>query len=222
MIPAGVRHALDLGGDPLAVFYPEPSVADLSNLARLGHAWNVRGQILVGQRPEIGILRELYENRRSLEFAEEALDDLVGFMQTDRGPPALDPRLARVIGWLATNPADLTSVGKLAEAQGLSVSRFLHLFSREIGVPFRRFRIWNRLRAASQLALAGCSLTDAAHSAGFTNSAHFARLHREMFGVTPSYTFRKLARVGNITSPKPKEVARLPNGKRSPVSAKWR
>jgi AraC-like DNA-binding protein len=202
VVPAGARHALDLGGDPLAVFYPEPNVAGLCNLARLGREWKVRGQILVGQRPELGIFRELYENRFSLEFAGEALDHLVGFMREDDGPPALDPRIARVVEWLGTNPADLTSVGKLAQAQALSVSRFLHLFTRDIGVPFRRFRIWNRLRAAARVALTGRSLTEAAHSAGFTDSAHFARLHRETFGVTPSYMFRKLARVGNISRPK--------------------
>jgi AraC-like DNA-binding protein len=134
----------------------------------------------------------------SLEFSSEALDHLVNFIQAIDGPPALDPRLARVLQWLNTNPADPTPAGHLAEVSGLSVSRFLHLFSQEIGVPFRRFRIWIRLRAASQMALSGRSLTDAAHSAGFSDSAHFARLHRDSFGVTPSYTFRKLARVGKI------------------------
>jgi AraC-like DNA-binding protein len=198
VIPAGVLHALDLGGDPLAVFYPEPNVADLSDLARLGRGWNVRGRILVGQRPVLGILREIYESQLSLAFAGEALEDLVRFMQRDDDPPLLDPRVARVVEWLGERPADLTSVIDLAEAQGLSASRFLHLFSRDIGVPFRRFRIWNRLRAAAQVALAGGSLTEAAHSAGFTDSAHFARLHRETFGVTPSYMFRKLARIGNL------------------------
>jgi hypothetical protein len=86
VIPAGVRHALDLGGDPLAVFYPEPNVADLSDLARLGRGWKMRGQIRMGQRPELGIFRELYENRFSLEFAGEALDQLVGFHAREGWP----------------------------------------------------------------------------------------------------------------------------------------
>jgi AraC-like DNA-binding protein len=197
VIPAGVPHALDLGGDPLTALYPEPKIAGLSGLARLGHGWNARGRILVGQQPELGIFRELYENKLSLAFAAEALEDLVGFMQDGR-PPALDPRVARVVEWLGDHPADLTSVVDLARAQGLSASRFLHLFSRDVGIAFRRFRIWNRLRAAAQVALAGGSLTEAAHSAGFTDSAHFARLHRATFGVTPSYMFRKLARIGKL------------------------
>ena len=48
-------------------------------------------------------------------------------------------------------------------------------------------------RAASSMALRGANLTDAAISAGFSDSAHFSRLHHETFGVTPSYS-RQAAR----------------------------
>lgn len=129
VIPAGVRHALDLAGDPLAVFYPDPNVAGVSDLARLGCAWEVHGRIRVGQQPELGLFREMYEDRFSLAFAGEALDELVAFMRQGQGLPLLDPRIVRVVEWFAANPADLTSVGVLAKAQGLSESRFLHLFS---------------------------------------------------------------------------------------------
>jgi AraC-like DNA-binding protein len=44
------------------------------------------------------------------------------------------------------------------------------------------------------VALRGANLTDAAISAGFSDSAHFSRLHRETFGVTPSYILGRLAR----------------------------
>jgi AraC-like DNA-binding protein len=47
---------------------------------------------------------------------------------------------------------------------------------------------------ASGMALRETNLTDAAISAGFSDSAHFSRLHRETFGVTPSYILGRLAR----------------------------
>jgi len=103
-------------------------------------------------------------------------------------------RALRVVEWLGRNPADLTPLEQLVKPDDLSVSHFLHLFSDEIGVPFRRFRIWNRLRAASGMALRGANLTDAAIGAGFSDSAHFSRLHRETFGVTPSYILGRLVR----------------------------
>jgi len=69
VIPAGVRHALELGGDPLAVFYPEPNVATASDLARFGTMWDVSGRILISQTAEAMAFRELYEDRTSLAFA---------------------------------------------------------------------------------------------------------------------------------------------------------
>jgi AraC-like DNA-binding protein len=194
VIPAGVRHALDGGDDPLAVFYPEPNVATFADLLRLGCLWDATGRILVGQTATLGPFREFYEDRDSLGFAGEMLDDLVQFLRARSGPPLLDPRIARVIEWLGHNPEDLTALDELVRSDGLSVSRFVHLFSKEVGVPFRRFRIWNRLRAAGSMTLRGANLTDAAISAGFSDSAHFSRLYRETFGVTPSYICSRLAR----------------------------
>jgi AraC-like DNA-binding protein len=201
VIPAGVSHALDLEGDPLAVFYPEPGIAGFSDLARLGRAWNTHGRVLVGQQPELKVFRELYENRRGLDFAAEALDALVDFMRSGGALVALDPRIARVVAGLDAHPDDLTPLATVAAAAGLSASRFQHLFTREIGVPFRHFRIWNRLRAALRLHLAGHSLTAAALAAGFADSAHFSRLYRRTWGATPSCIHRQVARGCAIASP---------------------
>lgn len=44
------------------------------------------------------------------------------------------------------------------------------------------------------MALRGDNLTDAAISAGFSDSAHYSRLHREAFGVTASRILGRLAR----------------------------
>src|ERR1051325_6492138 len=61
VVPAGVRHALDLGGDPLAVFYPEPNVATFSDLMRFGSAWDATGRILMTQTAALSPFRMLYE-----------------------------------------------------------------------------------------------------------------------------------------------------------------
>ena len=47
-------------------------------------------------------------------------------------------------------------------------------------------RLWLRLRRAVELLASAGSLTEAAHDAGFSDSAHLSRTFRKMFGVKPS------------------------------------
>jgi len=43
--------------------------------------------------------------------------------------------------------------------------------------------LWLRLMRAVERFAAGASLTDAAHEAGFADSAHLSRTFRRMFGI---------------------------------------
>lgn len=74
----------------------------------------------------------------------------------------------------------------LAKAIHRSPSRLAHRFREATGVPLRRYVLWCRLRAAVEAALRGSSLTEAAHVAGFADSAHLSRTFRAMFGNAPS------------------------------------
>src|SRR3712207_8098417 len=53
--------------------------------------------------------------------------------------------------------------------------RYRHLFVAEIGLPYRGYVLWLRLGRAVDVFAAGGSLTDAAHAAGFADSAHLSR-----------------------------------------------
>ncbi len=202
IIPAGFRHALDTGDEPVAVFYPEPHLARFCDLTRLGHGWDAEDKVLIGRHPDLSAFLELYESRDSLTFVGEALDDLLCFMRSREKASPIDPRIARVLERLEAAPDDLTAAANLAKTEGLSASRFQHLFSDQVGVPFRRFRIWNRVRATLSLALDGQSLTQAAHNSGFSDLAHFTRLHRDTFGVTATSTLRRVARIGAHLAPR--------------------
>jgi AraC-like DNA-binding protein len=111
----------------------------------------------------------------------------------------MDPRIARVVAGMAAAslggpPVESVSVARLAAAVGLSASRFQHLFTREAGVPFRRYRAWQRMRGAVAEIVRGRSFTEAAHAAGFADQAHFGHDFRRTFGAAPS---RSLAFVRN-------------------------
>jgi AraC-like DNA-binding protein len=57
------------------------------------------------------------------------------------------------------------------------------LFVEQTGVPFKTYLLWLRLVRAVELYSQGAnSLTDAAHAAGFADSAHFSRVFKRTFG----------------------------------------
>jgi AraC-like DNA-binding protein len=78
------------------------------------------------------------------------------------------------------------SLADLAGLGGLSAGRLRHLFVEQTGLPFKTYVLWLRLMKALEVAAAGESLTNAAHAAGFADSAHFSRTFRRMFGIAPA------------------------------------
>jgi AraC-like DNA-binding protein len=97
-----------------------------------------------------------------------------------------DPRIARVVRALLLDPDDAHSADEWAKTVGLSSSFFQHLFKQRVGVSFRRFRLWARIRIAVGHAMHGTSLTQAAMLAGFSSSAHLSTTFKDMFGISPS------------------------------------
>lgn len=68
----------------------------------------------------------------------------------------------------------------------LSTDRFRHLFVENVGINLRRYLLWLRIRKIGKMLSKGYSLTDSAHFAGFSDSAHFSKTFKENFGINPS------------------------------------
>jgi len=73
---------------------------------------------------------------------------------------------------------------EVAQQLALSESRFLHLFSEQLGIAWRPYLLWRRMMCAIQAILNNTSATEAAHLAGFSDSAHLSRTFRKTFGMT--------------------------------------
>lgn len=185
VVPAGIAYEFDMSGEPLAVLYLEPNVAGADSLVPLLRQRAEMGGALVGRDGELQLLRELYEDGNSARWVGPALSDLMGVVQR-RSAKAIDPRVARVVEALHRRYDDYAPAAQVAAAVGLSASRFQHLFTREVGVPFRRYRAWHRLRAAIREIVNGSSFAAAAHEAGFADQPHFAREFRRTFGAPAS------------------------------------
>ncbi len=73
----------------------------------------------------------------------------------------------------------------------LSPSRLRHLFVEQTGLAFKTYMLWLRLVRALEVYSDGASLTEAAHAAGFSDSAHFSRIFKRTFGL-PATTLTRL------------------------------
>ncbi|WP_246744777.1 helix-turn-helix domain-containing protein [Methylocystis sp. Sn-Cys] len=153
---------------------------------------------LIGDSAEIPLFRSFYEDSSSVQWLEDALSDITMFARETSNAELIDPRLSAAVDLLHAHYADLTPVDDLARRVGLSASRFQHLFTRQIGVPFRRYRAWSRLRGVWRQVAEGASLTEAAHASGFFDSAHFAHAYRRTFGKAAS-DGRRIARTTQST-----------------------
>lgn len=96
----------------------------------------------------------------------------------------VDPRLSSALALLEQGGA---SVLEAATRVGLSESRLTHLMTEALGAPPRTWRTWLTLRRALHAVMfGGSNLTQAAHRAGFADSAHLTRTCKRLLGVRPA------------------------------------
>jgi AraC-like DNA-binding protein len=116
------------------------------------------------------------------DVAASLWTQLVGAEVRPRPQP---PAITRVLRAIDARPDDV-GLDALAAVAGLSKSRLSHLFSAEVGIPVRSYLRWARMMRAAGHIARGASLTEAAHAAGFTDSAHLNRTFRDTIGLAPS------------------------------------
>jgi len=97
-----------------------------------------------------------------------------------------DARIARVVREIERRPEAFDRLQDAAALACLSPSHFRARFDAELGLPFRRYRLWRRMAAVMRTVAAGGSLTRAAHAAGFASSAHLSSAFKRMFGLAAS------------------------------------
>ena len=129
-------------------------------------------------------LREVFRDPAAKDDAFEALGRsvvarLAGGMAADNP----DLRVRKMIAYAASAIDRPLGLADVAGVAGLSPSRARHLFVEQTGLPFRTYLLWLRVTKAVAIFASGRSLTDAAHEAGFSDSAHLSRTFRRMFGL---------------------------------------
>lgn len=115
-------------------------------------------------------------------LGKEMIERLAGDAHHD----PVDDRIREVVAWVAKHQDERIALANAAMVARLSPSRLSHLFVEQTGLSFKTYLLWVRLTCALGLISKGSNLTVAAHGAGFSDSAHFSRTFRRMFGVAPA------------------------------------
>jgi AraC-like DNA-binding protein len=125
----------------------------------------------------------------STEAAGKLCDDIQAVAQPLLADDSkLDERGRILVRELWQNPG--ISIGELAERLNLSYHRTSHLFVEAVGIPVRTYQLWQKLYRSCGPLLAGASLTEVAHTAGFVDSAHYSSTFHKAYGRAPSEMFR--------------------------------
>ena len=185
-----VSHSLDARGSEVVLLFVEPESHDGARLQAslegpLRLFDEARRDALLGALPGTGPI----PHDAVGPWMESTLEALSG---TPEPPRRVHPRVRKLLRHLRSDPApEDTSLEALSEVAGLSPGRLMHAFTDSLGVPLRPYLLWLRLQRAAGAIAAGRTLGEAAHAAGFSDSAHLTRTFRRMFGTTPSSLQRR-------------------------------
>ena len=140
--------------------------------------------------PFKGKLRELQtaalEQRGAIAIVERARALVQALTQHTEPSVTSDERILRAVKYINEHLSQPITLAQVARVAFLSPSRFRHLFAEQTGMRLREYILWRRFVSVWEHRMKGVSLSDAAHAAGFADSAHLARTSRRMIGIPPS------------------------------------
>ena len=193
-VAPNIYQQMDSIGRRVAILQVDPETEAYARMARL---FAERGPVveLAGAVVDRLVAAAGDAERPDLDAAAlwaRTLDEVAGPWQH---AATIDPRVAQVQDLIKRSFPSAPAVAEVAAAVGLSASRLIHLWKDEVGISLRRYVLWLRLRHVIARITIGDSLTDAAHDAGFADSAHLSRTFSSMFGLPLSRLFGPAARV---------------------------
>lgn len=186
IVPSDLEHGFEAQGIAAFLFVEPESPAGRAIAGRFPPE---AGLVRLDPTPlafAITALRGVLANEGTAEdFIAIGREILLTIAPQDPAGPA-DARVETMIGHVRANLDGPLSLKSAAASACLSPSRARHLFAAETGLAFKSYVLWQRLERAVEHYAAGQSLTEAAHDAGFADSAHLSRTFRKTFGIPAS------------------------------------
>jgi len=190
IVPSHCPHEFELDGATVAHLFVEPESIEGRALSRQFSGQGISALPQPTARESADRLLDAFRGNAGADamraVARGAVVSLAGTTRSTATDPAGDARLARALVYIRSRVRTPVPLAEAAAVAALSPSRFRHLFVQETGTSFRAYLLWLRINAAIEAAMAGASWTEAAHEAGFADSAHLSRTHKRMFGIEPT------------------------------------
>ena len=187
-VPPDEPHEFVATSTATAIVYVEAESAEFAALqAPMQGSAGI--QTAAPRSSTIETLRQLAAAGGSVEQADAICLAWLGLTETAQQRHPLDPRIVDSLALIRTRLDQPIRLSALAAALNMSQSWLSHQFTEQIGMPLRRYVLWQRLWRAVESALEGSTLTEAAYAAGFSDSSHLSRTFRGTFGVAPSFLF---------------------------------
>ncbi|HEY2059061.1 MAG TPA: AraC family transcriptional regulator [Amycolatopsis sp.] len=202
--PSGTDLSVELGGelDTLHVYVADDAVQEAAGTEapirlseELGSVDPLLEQLVLSLD---GVVREWEPTARTyadqlcaLVAAQLARRHRAGTAQAPEEPPVpaalSDHQFSRVRELMAERLGEPLGLAELADATGLSVSRFSRRFKARTGLPPHRYLLRLRVEQAGLLLRTGTEpIADIAARCGFSHQEHLTRVLRSHLGTTPA------------------------------------
>jgi AraC-like DNA-binding protein len=182
IVPSGSQHEVESSGRRVLLVLTEPYGPAGAGVA--GAARHLAGRDIGYLLPQDVTGRWLGEE--DFDILGFATETLAAIAPSPEPVLHLSDAVQSALSYLERSIPGHPRLGEAAREANISPSRLTHLFTEEVGIPFRRFALWLRLRRAAEEGTRAATLTDAAMAAGFSDLPHLSRVCRQTFGVSPS------------------------------------
>lgn len=184
-IPSGISHETEHSEHAFTILLLDPLTTGSGILADLK---------IKADEPAIDVSHlfskaDIQETLALMEKADQSVrSNILKMLERHKTATPLrstDERILNSIARIQDSKANL-SLADLAIHAGISPSRFRHLFREETGIAFSAYKIWMKTRNAILFLSQRPDLALAAYEGGFADQAHFSRIFRRSFGMSPS------------------------------------
>ena len=184
MIPSDVPHRISTNGKPALVFLYDSTTGAARQIERIQALDEEACTDILRLYAEMEREDQSDDLHHEYDAFERCVMSRAGLQETLCS--VTDERIAAVMQHIREKAPDGISCAEAARIACLSPGRFSHLFKAQAGMTFAAYVVYQRIMHVYANILQGKSITEAALSAGFSSSSHFADVNRRVFGMSAS------------------------------------